>query len=107
MPLSDRILLNKAVDTIDWDPSCDTAEGEKKIEITCTDGTLYVADFVIITSSLGFLKSNFDSLFVPSLPPFKKRAIQVRPVRPPFRTSAKFHDISLRVLALEQLTKFL
>lgn len=76
MPLSDRIFLNKAVDTIDWDPSCDTAEGEKKIEITCTDGTLYVADFVIITSSLGFLKSNFDSLFVPSLPPFKKRAIQ-------------------------------
>jgi hypothetical protein len=74
LPLSDRIFLNKAVTSIDWDSE---ATSEKKIQVTCEDGSLYPADFVLVTASLGFLKSNMHSLFIPALPPFKKRAIQV------------------------------
>ncbi|EFX83379.1 hypothetical protein DAPPUDRAFT_301970 [Daphnia pulex] len=73
LPLSDRIFLNKAVTNIDWDSE---ATSEKKIQVTCEDGSLYPADFVLVTASLGFLKSNMHSLFIPALPTYKKRAIQ-------------------------------
>lgn len=89
MPFSDRIFLNKAVESINWDPTYGIVESERKIEITCTDGTLYMADFVLVTTSLGFLKSNCDGLFVPPLPSFKKRVIQVKALMSLVGKSAK------------------
>ena len=74
LPLSDRIFLNKAVTKIDWDSE---ATSEKNIKVTCDDGSLFPADFVLVTASLGFLKSNMHSIFIPALPPYKMRAIQV------------------------------
>lgn len=75
MPFSDRIFLNKAVDSIKWDAT--STNHKSGIKVTCEDGSLYLADFVIVTSSLGFLKVNSDKLFIPALPVQKKRAIQV------------------------------
>ncbi len=75
MPFSNRIFLNKAVDRITWDTT--STNHKSGITVTCEDGSLYLADFVIVTSSLGFLKVKSDELFIPALPAQKKRAIQV------------------------------
>lgn len=70
LPLSDRILLNKAVTKISWD--------RNPVEIQCQDGSAYRADYVLVTCSLGFLKANAHRLFSPSLPAQKTLAIEVR-----------------------------
>ena len=75
MPLSDRIFLNKVVNNIEWDTQY--KDPGKMINVSCEDGSLYQADFVLVTSSLGFLKANSDRIFIPALPAQKRRAIQV------------------------------
>ncbi|XP_054259347.1 spermine oxidase-like isoform X2 [Macrosteles quadrilineatus] len=44
--------------------------------VFCENGEEYVADHVIVTSSLGFLKENVHSLFCPPLSPEKIQVIQ-------------------------------
>ncbi|XP_049952496.1 uncharacterized protein LOC126468312 isoform X1 [Schistocerca serialis cubense] len=49
---------------------------EDYVKITCENGCVYWAEHVIITSSLGYLKRNYKTLFEPSLPSRKIQAIE-------------------------------
>lgn len=69
-PVVNKTLLSKHVTTIDW--SAD------KVRLDCEDGTTYSADYVIVTSSLGYLKKHYKTLFSPELPANKVAAIQVK-----------------------------
>ncbi|KAI5709312.1 hypothetical protein M8J76_015147 [Diaphorina citri] len=66
--LSKKLLLKKEVTKINW-------EDPKGVVVTCADGTQYSADRILITVSLGVLKSNLIT-FVPPLPPKKLTAIE-------------------------------
>lgn len=44
--------------------------------ITCSDGSSYTADHVIITVSVGVLKKNYKQWFRPELPPYKINSIE-------------------------------
>lgn len=65
------IRLNKEVTKINWD-----YDNEHPIEITCSDGSSYEAEHVIVTVSLGVLKEQYETLFDPPLPQFKRDAIE-------------------------------
>lgn len=41
---------------------------ESSVVVTCKDNIQYHAEHVIVTSSIGFLKANLESLFRPALP---------------------------------------
>ncbi|KAI5709102.1 hypothetical protein M8J76_010176 [Diaphorina citri] len=66
--LSKKLLLKKEVTKINW-------EDPKGVVVTCADGTQYSADRILITVSLGVLKSNLIT-FVPPLPPKNLNAIK-------------------------------
>ncbi|KAL1456182.1 hypothetical protein WDU94_000929 [Cyamophila willieti] len=66
--LSKKLILNKEVNKINWS---DTTN----ILVECADGTIYTGEKVLITVSLGVLKTRPD-LFVPPLPSWKKDAIE-------------------------------
>lgn len=63
-----EIILNKEVKTITWDGD--------EVTIECSDGSIYEADHVIVTVSLGVLKDSYQTLFNPELPENKKNAIE-------------------------------
>ncbi|KAL1456238.1 hypothetical protein WDU94_000983, partial [Cyamophila willieti] len=66
--LSKKIILNKEVSKINWsDPN--------SVIIECADGTSYTGEKVLITVSLGVLKTK-PNLFVPQLPDWKTNAIE-------------------------------
>lgn len=67
MDVDSRIELNKVVNNIQWD-------GERAV-VRCTDGSVYSAEFVVVTTSLGVLKARHLDLFTPQLPPRKVLAI--------------------------------
>lgn len=48
-----------------------------KVCVKCTDGSMFIADHVILTISLGVLKEQMLTLFKPVLPPCKNDAIRV------------------------------
>lgn len=50
--------------------------GSSKVTVKCSDGSVFEADHVLITVSLGVLKENFTKLFTPELPIEKKNAIR-------------------------------
>ena len=47
------------------------------MRVSCKDGSVYEADVVLVTCSLGFLKHNADDMFTPLLPQKKREAIRV------------------------------
>ncbi|NXX82147.1 PAOX oxidase, partial [Urocolius indicus] len=73
------ILLNKAVRTIQWQGSF-REEGDKgrdfPVRVECEDGDAFLADHVIITVPLGFLKEHHQDFFQPPLPERKAEAIR-------------------------------
>ncbi|XP_058056562.1 uncharacterized protein LOC131207940 [Anopheles bellator] len=69
--LEDYTHFNKTVTNINW-----TAGPDSLVSIRCTDNTVYDADHVICTISLGVLKDRYQTLFTPDLPPIKRNAIQ-------------------------------
>ena len=68
----DKILMNKSVTNIKWNPESDS----DKIIVHCADNTTYEADHVICTASLGILKKHHQTLFTPQLPEAKRKAIE-------------------------------
>ncbi|XP_017863456.1 PREDICTED: protein anon-37Cs-like [Drosophila arizonae] len=67
--LSGKVQLSKRVSQINW-------EGDNDLVLRCWNGELMAADHVICTMSLGVLKEQHCSLFLPSLPEAKVRAIR-------------------------------
>lgn len=61
--------FDKDVTKIKW-------SGEQSITVECLDGSVYDADHVILTVSLGVLKEKHSTLFEPALPSEKINAIQ-------------------------------
>ncbi|NXY92454.1 PAOX oxidase, partial [Alcedo cyanopectus] len=73
------VLLNKAVRTIQWQGSFHE-EGDNArdfpIRVECEDGDTFLADHVIVTVPLGFLKKCHQDFFQPPLPERKAEAIR-------------------------------
>lgn len=67
--LNGHVELNKRIGQINW-------EGAGELRLRCWNGELLNADHVICTVSLGVLKEQHESLFVPPLPAEKLRAIK-------------------------------
>ncbi|KAK4878242.1 hypothetical protein RN001_010748 [Aquatica leii] len=67
LPIYDKIFFGKEVSEIIWDGDL--------IVVKCKDKSEYSADYVIVTVSLGVLKSN-DITFKPTLPDDKLNAIR-------------------------------
>ncbi|KAF2898142.1 hypothetical protein ILUMI_08012 [Ignelater luminosus] len=63
-----EIIFNKEVKTIFWD--------DNEATVQCSDSSIYKADHVILTVSLGVLKDRYQTLFNPELPENKKNAIE-------------------------------
>uniref|UniRef100_A0A8C4U134 Mitochondrial ribosome associated GTPase 1 n=1 Tax=Falco tinnunculus TaxID=100819 RepID=A0A8C4U134_FALTI len=73
------VLLNKAVRTIRWQGSF-REEGDDArdfpVRVECEDGDSFLADHVIVTVPLGFLKEHHQDFFQPPLPEWKAEAIR-------------------------------
>nr|CAD7460524.1 unnamed protein product [Timema tahoe] len=74
LPVTSKVLLNKEVSSISWDHLTNKNPG--RVVTECTDGSLYVSEHVIITTSLGVLKERVHSMFHPALPHLKITAIK-------------------------------
>lgn len=73
----DSIILNKAVKTIFWDSSFQDSDSRVyPVQVQCEDGEKFVADHVIVTVPLGFLKKHTEDFLSPPFPSSKKQAIQ-------------------------------
>ncbi|NXO04834.1 PAOX oxidase, partial [Rhinopomastus cyanomelas] len=73
------VLLNKAVKTIWWRGSfCEDGDDARDfpVRVECEDGDAFLADHVIITVPLGFLKECHQDFFQPPLPEQKAEAIR-------------------------------
>lgn len=66
------IQFGKTVKTVAWNREPSTGS----VQVTCTDGSVLLADHVICTVSLGVLKEQHLAMFEPPLPQKKKDAIQ-------------------------------
>ncbi|XP_061381830.1 uncharacterized protein LOC133319873 isoform X2 [Danaus plexippus] len=69
------IKLNKEVKLIKW-----PRDSSGDVEVTCADGSVFTADNVIVTVSLGVLKERHQALFSPALPDDKVTAIEKIPI---------------------------
>ena len=67
-----KIHLNKEVTNIKYNQS----SSQDKVYVSCSDGSIYAADHVIFTASLGVLKARHETLFTPKLPAAKVKAIE-------------------------------
>ncbi|XP_061413367.1 spermine oxidase-like isoform X1 [Lethenteron reissneri] len=75
------VIFNKAVSSIHWglrteQTAAEGGAGAHPVRVVCEDGSEFHADHVIVTVSLGYLKTNGASMFHPPLPPRKLRAIE-------------------------------
>ncbi|KAM6347305.1 peroxisomal N(1)-acetyl-spermine/spermidine oxidase isoform 2-T2 [Alca torda] len=73
------VLLNKAVRTIQWKGSFREEGDEARdfpVRVECEDGDAFLADHVIVTVPLGFLKEHHQDFFQPPLPQRKVEAIR-------------------------------
>nr|DBA15460.1 TPA: hypothetical protein GDO54_004668 [Pyxicephalus adspersus] len=74
---NDTVLLNKPVKRINWNGSFQGNDSNAHpVRVQCEDGDTFVADHVIVTVPLGFLKKHADDFLSPPLPPSKKQAIK-------------------------------
>ncbi|NXC50470.1 PAOX oxidase, partial [Penelope pileata] len=72
------VLLNKPVRTIRWQGSFREEEDVARdfpVQVECEDGDTFLADHVIVTVPLGFLKERHQDFFQPPLPEWKVEAI--------------------------------
>lgn len=61
--LESHIFYNSPVDNISWKP-----EGQGPVKVTTSNGKIFYATSVLVTCSIGVLKSNLESLFTPNIP---------------------------------------
>ncbi|HAE32200.1 MAG TPA: hypothetical protein DCF89_13865 [Flavobacteriales bacterium] len=78
-----NIVYNSAVKSIDY--------SSKKVVVKTSNGKTYEADKVLVTVSIGVLKSN-DINFIPELSPDKRKAIQSITFEPGFKAALKFSE---------------
>ncbi|KAF2888734.1 hypothetical protein ILUMI_17439, partial [Ignelater luminosus] len=71
LPIEENILTNKEVTKIIWN----NKNNPNNVVIECSDKSVYNADHVIFTPSLGVLKASSQDLFDPLLPKEKVNAI--------------------------------
>lgn len=71
LKVEDLIKFNKIVENITWSDS-----SRNHLTVKCADGSIFEADHVIVTVSLGVLKENYKNLFTPQLPKMKINAIE-------------------------------
>ncbi|XP_034193646.2 uncharacterized protein LOC117610410 [Osmia lignaria lignaria] len=62
-----NLLLNTSVESIEWQPVVDN-DFDPPLVLTLSDNTRILADCVIVTCSLGYLKENQKNMFNPPLP---------------------------------------
>ncbi|GCB68403.1 peroxisomal N(1)-acetyl-spermine/spermidine oxidase-like [Scyliorhinus torazame] len=73
----EKLLLEKPVKQIQWNENFESCDGTTHpIKVVCEDGEFFLADHVIVTVSLGYLKGEADTLFHPKLPEEKLNAIK-------------------------------
>lgn len=48
------------------------------VEVQCTDGSIYLADRILFTCSLGVLKEKAATMFTPAVTEKKLKSIQVQ-----------------------------
>ncbi|XP_015439431.1 PREDICTED: spermine oxidase-like [Dufourea novaeangliae] len=70
-----NLRLNTTVDCIEWRRVVDK-HVVAPVVLNLSDNTRILSDCVIITSSLGYLKDNYKTMFVPPLPQFVGQAIE-------------------------------
>ncbi|XP_075073281.1 peroxisomal N(1)-acetyl-spermine/spermidine oxidase [Mixophyes fleayi] len=71
------VLLNKEVKTVHWNGSFqDNDSHVYPVQVHCEDGSTFVADHVIVTVPLGFLKKRTMDFLSPPLPQSKIQAIK-------------------------------
>ncbi|KAM3912604.1 peroxisomal N(1)-acetyl-spermine/spermidine oxidase-like [Leptodactylus fuscus] len=77
-PLPDgTVILNKPVKNIHWNGAFrDNNSDVYPVKVQCEDGDSFVADHVIVTVPLGFLKKRYLDFFNPPLPQIKIQAIK-------------------------------
>lgn len=73
LPFDEKLQLNKEVVNVNWDVG---ANASAPVRVTCADGSVYAADHVIFTPSVGVLKHDHQRLFTPALPETKRSAIE-------------------------------
>ncbi|XP_063814681.1 peroxisomal N(1)-acetyl-spermine/spermidine oxidase-like [Pseudophryne corroboree] len=74
---NDTVLLNHAVKSIHWNGSFQGSDSRVyPVQVQCEDGNTFVADHVIVTVPLGFLKKRAKDFLSPPLPPSKIKAIK-------------------------------
>lgn len=81
--VKDKIIFNSAVNAINY-------SGEKII-VTTSNGKKYYADKVLVTVSIGILKSN-DIAFTPEMSSQKKKAIESITFHPGLKVALKFSE---------------
>lgn len=75
LPVKHKIHYLNEVAKLKWDNLPE--EYVNKVIVECSDGTSYLADFVIITVSLGVMKEKVQTMFQPMLPSSKLNAVEV------------------------------
>uniref|UniRef100_UPI00398EABA8 peroxisomal N(1)-acetyl-spermine/spermidine oxidase-like n=1 Tax=Pristiophorus japonicus TaxID=55135 RepID=UPI00398EABA8 len=73
----EKLLLEKPVKQILWNGSFKSEDGTHyPVRVVCEDGEHILADHIIVTASLGYLKAEAKAFFHPSLPEEKLHAIK-------------------------------
>ncbi|XP_078089540.1 peroxisomal N(1)-acetyl-spermine/spermidine oxidase-like [Mustelus asterias] len=73
----ESLLLEKPVKQIQWNGSFESEDGSLyPVRVLCEDGDQILADHIIVTVSLGYLKGEAETSFHPNLPEEKLHAIE-------------------------------
>lgn len=75
--LSFEPFLGHVVEKIKWkSPKMSSVNGDNKIIVTCSNGSVFSCNHLVITLPLGVLKHDMSSLFEPLLPQYKMDSVQ-------------------------------
>lgn len=72
----EKFLKHKFVHKIQWAANFKSSNQTRKVVVQCKDGSIFSANKVIVTFSLGILKQNFGHLFLPKIPTKHRDSIE-------------------------------